>query len=212
AATDNVERIVGGIVDAKVPLLRLLESNALYRANRSARYPNAHIAGLKVTTDNSVLECVEIRCFEASDSAQYPEAIDENIFRSHVAARSDVDAGGATIEKHVDKGIGLQRRPAWRAIPIQVKHWRTLVGRLKIHPLEMRIPAAIRPKYRTPSGINDFRNKSSRTDNSGTMQFGKLYRRSYLVGTRREIQNAIGANLFSSMWVSLRTEAIVGGS
>src|SRR5262249_48600873 len=110
-------------VDAKIPLLRLLESNALYGANRSTRYPNSDIAALKVTTDNSVLECVEIRCFEASDSAIYPEAIDENIFRSHVAARSDVNAGSTTVEKHFGKGIGLQRRTARLAIPIQVKHW-----------------------------------------------------------------------------------------
>src|SRR5262249_48483414 len=76
----------------------------------------------------------------------------------------------------------------------------------------MRIPAAVRREYGAASGIIDFRNKSSRTDNSRTMQFCKLYRRSYLVNTRREIQNAIGIHLFSSMWVSRRAKAIVGGS
>src|SRR5262245_49171037 len=146
-----------------------MESNAFYCANRSARHPNARVATLEVTTNYSVLECVEVRCLEASNSAIYPEAIDENVFRSHVAGCSDVDAGSTTIEKHVDKGIRLQCRPARRAIPIQVKHWRTLVGCLKIHPFEMRIPTAVRRKYRTASSIDDFRNKSSRTNNSGTM-------------------------------------------
>ena len=40
----------------------------------------------------AVLESVEIRCLETRDSAINPKAIDKNIFRSHVATRSNVDA------------------------------------------------------------------------------------------------------------------------
>jgi hypothetical protein len=44
------------------------------------------------------------------------------------------------------------------------------------------------------------------------MQFRKLYRRSYLVSTRRKLQNAVRVHLFSPMWIRRRTEAIVGSS